>query len=98
MTGFVIYCVVSGFLGFCGFVDAWHQPRRAWKNAGRSKLLWVLITMLGMLSVVAGSVTWALYSYGGTRRAIVGAGATTVAAPILGHEPETAPNGRSAGC
>jgi hypothetical protein len=69
--GLFIYCGISLFLGFCGFVDAARQPSRAWTNAGRTKVLWVLITFAGMISVVGGWLTWALYSYGGTRRAVV---------------------------
>jgi hypothetical protein len=69
--GILIYCIISFFLGFCGFVDALFQPSRAWANAGRSKGLWILITFLGMITVFPGWVTWAVYSYGGTRRAVV---------------------------
>ena len=69
-----IFLVVSFFLGFCGFVDALKQPGRAFDVAGKSKRLWVLITFLGMVSVIGGAVTWAVYSYGGTRKAVVRGG------------------------
>ena len=65
-----IYLALSTFLGFCGFADACKQPRQAWQNAGKSKGLWVLITFVGMVSLGAGWITWLVYSYGGTRRAI----------------------------
>jgi Protein of unknown function (DUF2510) len=74
MGAFWIYAGISGFLGFCGFADCFVQPRRAWQNAGRSKPAWLLITFVGMITLVAGWITWALYSYGGTRRAVVRGG------------------------
>jgi hypothetical protein len=68
-----IYAGISCFLGFCGFVDCFFQPRQAWKNARRSKALWLLITFVGMVTVVAGWLTWAVYSFG-PRRAVVRSG------------------------
>lgn len=72
--GFILFILVSTFLGFCGFVDAAKQPGPAYQVAGKSKGLWVLVTFLGMISLVGGVVTWGLYSYGGTRKAVVRAG------------------------
>jgi hypothetical protein len=69
--GFLIYCAISLFLGFCGFVDSLVQPRWAYTNAHKSKFFWVLVNMVGMLSIVGGAVTWFVYSYLGTRRAVV---------------------------
>jgi hypothetical protein len=66
-----IYIAISTFLGFCGFLDSAHQPSRAWQNAHKSKFLWVLINFVGMISLFGGAVTFLLYSYGGTRRAVV---------------------------
>ena len=74
MGAFWIYAGISGFLGFCGFADCCVQPRQAWRNAGRSKPVWLLITFVGMITLVAGWITWALYSYGGTRHAVVRGG------------------------
>ncbi len=73
MFGFV-FMLVSTFLGFCGFVDAWKQPKQAFRTSGHSKALWVFIGAVGMFSLVGGIVTWAIYSYGGVRRDVVKAG------------------------
>jgi hypothetical protein len=81
MTGTIIYLLISGFLGFCGFVDALHQPSAAWHRAGKSKVLWVLITFVGMITVLPGWITWAVYSYGGTRKAVVRNGGFNRPAP-----------------
>lgn len=74
MTGVIIFIVISLFCGFCGFVDSVAQPARAYRQARVSKPLWVMINLLGMLSVVGGIVTFLLYSYGGPRRKLVRAG------------------------
>jgi hypothetical protein len=69
-----IYVIISAFMGFCGFVDSARQPRRAWRNAGKSKSLWVLINLIGMLSIYGGAMTFLAYTYGGTRKAVVNSG------------------------
>jgi hypothetical protein len=71
VTGLIWYCVISGFLGFCGFCDSLAQPARAYRLAGVSKPLWVVINLVGMLSVVGGVLSFLVYSYGGPRRKVV---------------------------
>ena len=68
----VLIVVVTVFLGFCGFVDALVQPRRAFKASGHSKALWVAIEFVGMCTCL-GAITWAWYSFG-VRRQVVRAG------------------------
>ena len=74
MAGFIVYAVISTFFGFCGFVDTLAQPRRAFRNAGHSKLVWTLIGFVGMVSVVGGAPTFAIYTWGGIRRQVVRSG------------------------
>jgi hypothetical protein len=71
MAGLIVWMVISTFLGFCGFVDCLAQPSGAYRTAGKSKAVWALVTFVGMISLVGGVATWLLYSYGGTRRALV---------------------------
>jgi len=69
--GLIIYMIISTFLGFCGVADSVRQPGQAFRAAGRSKSFWVLVNILGMITLVGGVVTWAVYSYGGARKGVV---------------------------
>ena len=71
---YLVLVGVSIFLGFCGLADAIKQPTQAFRASGHSKPLWVLIELVGMLSIVGGAVTFLVYSYGGVRRDVVKAG------------------------
>jgi hypothetical protein len=69
-----VIMIISTLLGFCGLADSIVQPGKAYRAAHKSKALWVLLNLVGMLTLVGGAVTWAVYSYGGTRKSVVNKG------------------------
>ena len=58
---FTAFIYFSLFMGLCGIVSVLRQPRRAFRAAGHSKGLWLLIEMVGTL-FLGGVLTWAIYS------------------------------------
>src|SRR4030081_1330680 len=78
ITAFII---VSWLFGLAAIFDVLLQPGRAFRASGHSKLVWLVVAVLGFLLSYTGLITWAIYSFwirpsvvrAGGRRRIKGA-------------------------
>src|ERR1700680_2352957 len=59
---FPAFIIVSWLFGLAAIFDVLLQPRRAFRSSGHSKLVWLVVEVLGFLLSYTGLITWAIYS------------------------------------
>jgi hypothetical protein len=63
MTWINWYILVSWFAGLCGIVGVLRQPAAAFRRAGRSKVSWLIIQIIGFASCFFGIFFWAAWHF-----------------------------------
>ena len=67
------YIIASWWFGLCTIFDVVRQPGRAFRSAGHSKRLWLVIAIVGTVLSYVGIFVWLTYSIW-IRRGVVTAG------------------------